>query len=492
MMKRKTCKVIVFAILMIAIMLSARTLPVFATNTYYFWDGVYFLGSAQTFVYPHPDRDYYGINPFAIWHKYGNLLLHFQVDAKISPTLAGLGPEALGTAIGALLASPGGIYAEAVGAVAGLAIGAYLALVANIVLLDESNCMWVWISTAFINWVADYWWLGEAAALVAFYLYGYLRVGSVTVYDAVGAGSPAPPSGGGGGCPYVYTYEGHRYVMDNNLLPASEISQGADVEDYYRLEQRLVPTYQGTSFSLYSLQICEFEYEHDYFDQTKLFAVDHDSNVNVGVSPYGEILTYTNPDPPMSAFDETGINVLSLVNSIDGSYYQGHNGSYITLTFNHREILNGIKLVIREDDHPPMLKCPVNVQVLNATGCWNTVATFFTRTYWATDIINMTAYLPDPEGNLKVRLCFIANNKIDYIGLDTSPQSNIQVYEASLILAFHSEQGIVTPLLTVADEHYAELTPGQQIKLTFRLPNNRSPQRTFILYTKGHYGTITP
>jgi hypothetical protein len=297
--------------------------------------------------------------------------------------------------------------------------------------------------------------------------------------------------GGGGGCPYVYVWDGQCYVMDNNLLPASEISDG-DVEDYYKLEQSLVPAYQGTALSLYSLQIREFEHEHDYFNQVKLLAVDHSSNVNVAVSPYGEILTYGNPVPPVCAVDEASIDVLSQLSSVDGNYYQGYNGSHITLTFAPTDVSNGVKLVIREEDPtgPPLLKCPVYVQVLNATEDWNTIATFHTRTYWATAIINMTGYLPDPEGNLRVRLCFVSNDKIDYISLDTTPQASIEVHQAFLLSAFHSTQGNVKPLLMKNDQTYAELIPGERIQLAFRLQNNQNEERTFILYTEGHYHTI--
>ena len=295
--------------------------------------------------------------------------------------------------------------------------------------------------------------------------------------------------GGGGGCPYVYVWSGQCYVMDNNILPASETSNGADVEDHYKLEQTLVPTYEGNLFSFYSLKISEFEHEHSYLDQVKLLAADHPSDVNVAVSPYGEILTYSNPAPPISAMDDNGIDVLSQLNFIDEDYYQGYNGSYITLTFAPTDVSNGVKLVIREDGPlgPPLLKCPVYVQVFNATGDWDTVATFHTRTYWATDIINMTDYLPDPEGNLKVRLCFISNDKIDYVGLDTTPQASIEIHQAFLQSAFHSTQGNAKPLLMENDQTYAELIPGEQIQLAFLLQNNQNEERTFILYTEGHY-----
>jgi len=55
----------------------------------------------------------------------------------------------------------------------------------------------------------------------------------------------------------------------------------------------------------YSLLLSEFENEHDFFDQVQFLAVDPSSNVNVAVSPYGEILTYTNPFTPKSAIDDT-------------------------------------------------------------------------------------------------------------------------------------------------------------------------------------------
>jgi hypothetical protein len=278
--------------------------------------------------------------------------------------------------------------------------------------------------------------------------------------------------------------------MDNNLLPASETSNGADVNDYYRLERLLVPTYKGIYQSLYSLQIREFEHEHDYLDHVKLFAVDHTSNVNVAVTPSGEILTYGNVAPPISAIDETGADVLSLLNSTDGNYYQGHNGSHITLTFAPINLSNGAKLVIRSDEDP-IVKSPIYVQVLNTTGEWNTVATFHTRTYWATDMLNMTNYLPNAGGNLKVRFYFVSNDKTDYVGLDTTPQANIQVRQATLISAYHSAQGDVTPLLLENDKTYAELIPTNLIQLVFLAPNNQNQKRTFILYTEGHYNKIT-
>lgn len=42
-----------------------------------------------------------------------------------------------------------------------------------------------------------------------------------------------------------------------------------------------------------------------------------------------------------------------------------------------------------------------------------------------------------------------------------------------------------------SDQTYAELVPDEQIQLAFILPNNRDKVRTFTLYTKGRYDTIS-
>ena len=290
-----------------------------------------------------------------------------------------------------------------------------------------------------------------------------------------------------GGCPYVSTWNGSGYVLDNNLLPASEYTAG-DVIDYYRLEQTHVPRIKSRRISLHSLLLSEFENEHDYFDQVRLLAVDHSSDVRVAVSPRGEVLTYTEPDTPNSAIDNERKNVKHLINSIDGEYYQGYNGSYIILDFGDElDVSQSTKLVIRSD-----LKSPIYIQTTNSAGEWQTVATIYTRNRWATDVINISDYLPDAKGNLKVRLQFICNDRIDYVGLDTSPQATVDIREGKLTLARHSVGGNVTASLRHSDDNYAELLPGQEIELGFILPKQTMETRDYIIIVEGHYYNMKP
>jgi hypothetical protein len=152
-----------------------------------------------------------------------------------------------------------------------------------------------------------------------------------------------------GGCPFVFPWNGEEYVVDNNLLAASEVSNGADVEDYYKLEQNLVPKRRTKILSFYSLQIREFENEHSYIDQVKLLAVDHEHGVNVAVTPTGEILTYRSPHPPITCIDNYGNNLLDILRSPDNQYYVGQAGDYITLNFGDLHINDSAKLVLRTD-----------------------------------------------------------------------------------------------------------------------------------------------
>jgi len=283
-----------------------------------------------------------------------------------------------------------------------------------------------------------------------------------------------------GGCPYVSTWDGTGYVTDNNLLPTSEDpNRVGDVQDYYVLQTPLT-----RRNGLYSLKISEFEQEHDYLDQVRLIAVDHATDVSIAVTQDGQILTYKNPNPPTSAVDSFGNDVTPHLSAIDGDYYQGVPGSYLEMDFGDVDS-DTAKLVMTVD-----CKCPMQVQVLNSTGDWWTIETVYPRANFATEIIDLPPYLPHAHPHLKVRLLLI-NQKIDFVGLDTSPQAETTVQYGRLVSAIHSHYGNIKPMLKLSDDIYAELIPGQEIELHFWLPPHQQGTRDYLLFTEGHYTPFT-
>lgn len=293
--------------------------------------------------------------------------------------------------------------------------------------------------------------------------------------------------GGGGGCPYISTWNGTSYVLDNNLIPAAEYSNGSDVIDHYKLQQPL--TFVNGS---HSLRISDLD-KHSFIDQIQLIAVEHESNITVAVSPSGAILTFKDPAPPTTVFNRNGSDISDLLKTPDGQYYEGYAGDYLILDFENIDVQHGAKLVIRSDLPPEETpKSPVYIQTMNSTETWQTVTTIYPRFYWATDIVDMFDYLPDINGELKIRICFTSEDRIDYIGLDTTEQGEFEVHHANLAKATHSTHGNVKEALRNSDNQYAELLPSEQITLKFTVPQNTKENRDFVITIEGHYHLIPP
>jgi len=292
---------------------------------------------------------------------------------------------------------------------------------------------------------------------------------------------------GGGGCPWVYTWNGTGYDMDNNLIPAAEHSNGTDVTDHYLLQQPLVQ-----EDGKYSLLILDSS-KHSFLDKAQLIAIDHESDIKVAPSPDGEILTYSDPKPTMKAFNSDGENVSHLLQAADGQSYQGSAGDYLVLDFAGMDIRDGAKLVVRSDlpCDPWCYKSPVYFQVINTSGDWQTVSTIYTRLYWAIDIIDLSEHWPDTNGEPKVRVFFTSNDKIDFIGLDTSKQAEFEINYANLVSAIHSNGANMKEVLKYSDNLYVELYPVEQIKLDYTLPHTTEDQRDFIIILERHYFAIS-
>jgi len=296
-----------------------------------------------------------------------------------------------------------------------------------------------------------------------------------------------------GGCPFVYVWNGGHYVIENNILPISETNNGIDVDDYYRLEGESIPMYKNDRHSYYSLQLREFEHEHSFIDQAKLLAIDHTPDVNVAATLGGGILTYQSPTPPIVCTDNYGNSRLNEISQIDGdienpaTYFDGQAGDWLILEFDAINS-NNAKLILRDDKK--CYECCIDVQILNNQGEWQQVARLVPRAYWSIEAVDLSAYVTFGRG-FSVRLLWTSPHRLDFVGLDTTPNQSLTIEEATLLMAMHSKDGLITQELQENDGIYAELKPRQQISLVFRLSSPPADmKRTFIFYTNGYYYTI--
>ncbi len=287
-------------------------------------------------------------------------------------------------------------------------------------------------------------------------------------------------SGGGfGGSPFVAPWNGTEYALDNNLLPKSGIwdRETLNVDDYYRLHEPLVPK-EGN----YSLQVVEFEDEHTRLDQARLLTVDHDTDVQVAVDRLGNLYTFDDPEAPVFAVDNYGRDQLSVLSVEDGDHYEGWHGDFVTLGFG--KVVHSEGRLLFKADFGHIFKRSVVVYVLSSA-TWQYVDTIHDRVRFAWEVVDLSDYLPSDD--LVVRLSTTKHHRIDFVGLDASRQRGVHVEEAPLLRAVHSESGEVLDQLTSTDGQYVNITPGQQVTLTFGIPIGLDENRSFVFVSVGYY-----
>ena len=137
-----------------------------------------------------------------------------------------------------------------------------------------------------------------------------------------------------GSCPYLYTWDGERFVFATDLLWAAPLGMPSPSGgmtpsrewEYLKVPGSLLKEADG----VYSLQLTEELYEAAYFDQVELIAVDHPgevaiySNEKVGPPSIAEkkIHTVREPRAPLSAKDQQGRDLLPALSQLDEVYTQ--------------------------------------------------------------------------------------------------------------------------------------------------------------------------
>jgi hypothetical protein len=131
-------------------------------------------------------------------------------------------------------------------------------------------------------------------------------------------------------CPFLYAWDGERFVYLTDVLGTAPLGEllpdGSRIkpnpEEFVRLPEGL-----RTQDSMYVFQLTDELREVDYFDQVRLFAVDHPATEEIYAN---EIFSSAPSSPtlhavrqkhfPVSAVDDHGNDVLPLLRTVDGRY----------------------------------------------------------------------------------------------------------------------------------------------------------------------------
>lgn len=161
-----------------------------------------------------------------------------------------------------------------------------------------------------------------------------------------------------GSCPYLFTWDGKKYVFLMDMLWRSALGmpvgiKGRDTTFAYSGPSKGYLLIPGEKLKpkdgYYSIKITEELWEAIYFDQIKLFAVDHPDSVQIFADekflpppyPGRKIYQVTHPYLPVSATDGKGNNLMPEIRAYDFDYVCNFPiGKFQGLAKKHDLILN--------------------------------------------------------------------------------------------------------------------------------------------------------
>jgi hypothetical protein len=366
-------------------------------------------------------------------------------------------------------------------------------------------------------------------------------------------------------CPSLYYWNGSDYVYVTEVSNAGWLGYidyieddgdivfgGGNPWDHVKLDNSQIQTRTDNGEEYYDIILFQQWDEIFYLDTAYLVAVDHPSDVDVystmvnyvnrGV--YDQIYTVNGDNllTPVSATNEKGEDVLSLIAKLDGVFTPATNGvdslswdniqcNQLTLDLGDLSGAPEIKLVINGmvDWGPAgpyyewidqfkaaaaqglvpngtQVNPPAYMEVMDAQGNWIRVpqdkqmpipGDYVPRTF----AVELNGLFPADVTEYKIRITNFWNVTFDYIGIDISPQANITVNEilptatfeplqyadtTSTASGMFTKYGDVTELLLEADDMFVIGMQGDRIALKFPTsslpPLEDGTERSFFLF----------
>ncbi|OYD16205.1 hypothetical protein CH333_04020 [candidate division WOR-3 bacterium JGI_Cruoil_03_44_89] len=277
-------------------------------------------------------------------------------------------------------------------------------------------------------------------------------------------------------CPFLFTWNGTEFVEDNDILTGSD--PGEVMTDAYKLTQPLIETDPPRR---YKLEIREEETEHSFFDRVILKTVDHPGDVEVGVNTEDEIVSVTTAHTPISAI--SGGEDYADVLGDEESWFEGCAGDTMVVEFGTIEETDNKELWLNSDKSG----FPISIEIEREDG-WEYVTSVFPRENFSTvPVISLTELIGDGEA-LTLRLVWFADHDLKTIKIVQLEDVLIVERTAPLIFAIHSRLGNVRQELLNEDGEYAEVLPGDTIRLEFAV-TGQTPgwTRSFVFVSNGYY-----
>ncbi len=311
-----------------------------------------------------------------------------------------------------------------------------------------------------------------------------------TIFTLVGYEDPSSFSS----CPWVHTWDGTKFVRDNDIFPVGRYPNG-EYTDHYLLQKPLV-----ARDGRYDLEVREIESEDSWTDMLGLLAVDHQPWVGIGPDQGGRVHAYERNSlvVPASALDGAGKSVLPEVMTRDDSGYPGDDGGRVDLDFSGVDLTEGAHLLVRvkgfiqgTGEFRPYSGPPaVVVQVAAPDGAWREAGRLLPRFEWSEGVFDLAPFLGGRTDGVRVRLVSISHaakyHEIDHVALAPGREPVFRCALQPLSSAAYKGADVRTALEAV-DGIRVVMHPDESMAVSFLETDRDLPERELIFISRGYY-----
>ncbi|HMQ70037.1 MAG TPA: T9SS type A sorting domain-containing protein [Ignavibacteria bacterium] len=316
-----------------------------------------------------------------------------------------------------------------------------------------------------------------------------------------------------GGCPFIFPYDSsYGFRNDNNILHRSEFEEnyGNDIKDVYKLT--CTPRAED---NVLKIAIKETESDLNFFNNIKLYAIDHSPIYNVVVTESNDIAIY---DPvtvvsPEEAYQNSSIitPLIQYDTSSSPSEHKvvtGDTGDSVIADYNQeslRKVVNTLRTRNRgtsvdslaifaeigpeEKDGPlPIIpiKRPAGLLTIESD-LQNNVDKIFARRENICPIVIPFSDNSDAIESISIK--WFLDYTIKFLSVVDIFYEGFTKTEIPLFGAWHSQNGDVLTSLQELDSNYAELDSSSYITLVFSdiNPPSFGKVRDYVIEVDGHY-----
>jgi len=376
-----------------------------------------------------------------------------------------------------------------------------------------------YIQTQQVDWLKSLVFAGAASAILIAGVPVITEGAGITVTPKI-----VYPHGGGGSCPYIYSWDGNGFVLEGEAF-------GVGLGKKLEYETCTVLSNLKSKNSKLKIRVTNERPESHFFNRLKLIAVETDVKSTVYADNHNNLWAVKNPEKLLSAFNHSE-NISALLEKDDDVYWQSDllsanaNSGFedkLYVNFLKKEKVDTASLIISAintevssvvfkklqillgENYSDFMKAAENdpeiINILKETlvrsslkiDIWDGQQwSYVDMIYPEANHVKFKKLLRLPLNSvigdtIKIRLrCLTDVWKLDAVMIDESNSEKLKPVEIRMTLAKSGDKDIFDSIENI-DDNYAVILPGEKIDLEFDAPENTGHKKiSYALLADGY------